>query len=77
MAMSFQSLAVYYRVGKSTVNRRASETCTAIWSVLKPTYTPVPSKNYWLDVSARYLKRTNFLCIDVGTYGTESDSSIF
>jgi hypothetical protein len=36
--MSFCSLAIYYRAGKSVANRVASETCTAIWSDVRPTY---------------------------------------
>jgi hypothetical protein len=58
--MSFQSLAVYYTVGKSTVNRIVSETCAAIWSISQLIYMPVPCEDYWLEESAKHFERTYF-----------------
>ena len=52
---SQQSLSFSFRIGKATVSKIISETCDAIYTVLKDTYLPPPqSKEEWLEISSKF-----------------------
>ena len=52
---SQQSLSFSFRVGKATVSKIISETCQAIYSVLKGPYlTPPGSETEWLEISKQF-----------------------
>ena len=52
---SQQSLSFSFRIGKATVSEINSETCDAIYTVLKDTYlSPPQSKEEWLGISSKF-----------------------
>ena len=52
---SQQSLSFSLRIGKATISKIISETCSAIYIVLKDTYlSPPQSKEEWLDISSKF-----------------------
>lgn len=56
----YSSLALAYRIGRSTVQELIPETCDAIWHVLRPIYMPVQSANDWLNIAEDYENTWNF-----------------
>ena len=51
---SQQSLSFSFRVRKATVSKIISETCDAIYIVLKDTYlSPPQNKEEWLEISSK------------------------
>ena len=49
------ALSFSFRIGKATVSKIISETCDAIYTVLKDTYlSPSQSKEEWLEISSKF-----------------------
>ena len=49
------ALSFSFRIGKATVSKIISETCDAIYTVLKDTYLfPPQSKEEWLEISSKF-----------------------
>lgn len=57
---STKSIALSFRIGKSTMNEIVSETCKVLTSVLKPLYMALPNKQKWLEIAADYERMWNF-----------------
>ena len=52
---SQQSLSSLFRIGKATISKIISETCEAIYTVLKNTYLSSPHrKEEWLEISSKF-----------------------
>ena len=52
-----KGLSFSFRIGKATVSKIISETCDAIYTVLKDTYlSPPQSKEEWLEISSKFEK---------------------
>ncbi|KYQ53565.1 Putative nuclease HARBI1, partial [Trachymyrmex zeteki] len=54
------SLAMSYRIGKSTVSGIIQETCEAIWKVLQPQVLEQPSQQDWIKIEDEFFKKWNF-----------------
>lgn len=54
------SLAVYYRLGETTVRRAVKETCEAINTHLLPTHLPPPSEEDWRDIAQNFFEKWQF-----------------
>ena len=57
---SFNTLALCFRLGVSTVQKIIMDTCDAIWESLAPTYLPEPKKKDWKNIAADFYQRWNF-----------------
>lgn len=57
---SFRSLALRFRVGKSTVAVIVKDTCKAIWEVLQEEYLPYPTREIWLASAKTYQQECDF-----------------
>ena len=54
-ASVMKGLSFSFRIGKATVSKIISETCDAIYTVLKDTYlSPPQSKEEWLEISSKF-----------------------
>jgi len=51
------SLAMSYRIGKSTVSSIIQETCEAIWKVLQDRVLFQPSQQDWMKIADDFLRR--------------------
>ena len=52
---SQQLLNFSFRIWKATVSKIISETCSAIYTVLKDTYlSPLQSKEEWIEISSKF-----------------------
>ncbi|XP_008189338.1 uncharacterized protein LOC103311487, partial [Acyrthosiphon pisum] len=49
-----------FQVGRITIGIIVKDTCQALWTVLQPTETPVPTMNDWLEISNVFYVKTNF-----------------
>ena len=55
-----QSIAVSFRIGKSTLSNIIKETCDAIYSCLKGKYlSPPQTQEEWLKIAAQFEERWN------------------
>ncbi|XP_063220563.1 uncharacterized protein LOC134537203 [Bacillus rossius redtenbacheri] len=65
---SFSSLALRFKMGKTTIAEIVHDTCRVIWDILKDDYLPAPKKEMWLSVAENFEKKWNFPncfgCID-------------
>ena len=57
---SFNTLALHFRLGVSTVQKIIMDTCHAIWDPLAPTYLPEPKKEDWKNIAEGFYQRWNF-----------------
>lgn len=54
------SLAMSYRIGKSTVSSIIQDTCEAIWEVLQYRVLFQPSQENWMKIADDFFERWNF-----------------
>lgn len=54
------SMAMLYRIGRSTATCIIRETCEAIWIVLSPKELFQPSEKGWLEIANDFENRWNF-----------------
>ncbi|KYN50030.1 hypothetical protein ALC62_00057 [Cyphomyrmex costatus] len=54
------SLAMSYRIGKSTVSGIIQDTCEAIWKVLQQYVLDQPSQQDWIKIEDEFFRRWNF-----------------
>lgn len=54
------SLAMSYRLGKSTVSGIIQDTCEAIWEVLQGRVLFQPSQQGWKEIAGEFLEKWNF-----------------
>lgn len=54
------SMAMLYRIGRSTATCIIHETCEAIWTVLSPKELFQPSEKGWLEIANEFENRWNF-----------------
>lgn len=54
------SLAMSYRIGKSTVSNIIEETCEAIWEVLRDRVLFQPSQQRWKKISNGFFRQWDF-----------------
>lgn len=54
------SLAISYRLGKSTVSGIIQDTCQAIWEVLQHRVLFQPSQQGWKKIADGFFRRWNF-----------------
>ena len=55
------SMSFTYRIGRSTVSRIISETCSALWQALNEKYLKAPrSPAAWKNISEEFMKLWNF-----------------
>ena len=57
---SFNTLALHFKLGVSTVQKIIMDICDAIWDSLAPTYLPEPKKEDWKNITAGFYQRWNF-----------------
>ncbi|XP_018376528.1 PREDICTED: uncharacterized protein LOC108769815 [Trachymyrmex cornetzi] len=57
---SMKSLSYAYRVGHNTISKIVSETCEAIWTVLKDKVFPSYSEDTWKKIANKFENRWNF-----------------
>ena len=58
---SQQSLSFSYRLGKTAVSKIISETCKAVYTLLKDPYlTPPGSKEEWLEISKKFRRSLEY-----------------
>ncbi|XP_018305413.1 uncharacterized protein [Mycetomoellerius zeteki] len=57
---SLNSMARYWRIGKSTSYKIVIETCNAIWQCLKKTYLKQPSEEEWKNIEKCFYERWDF-----------------
>ncbi|KAH7956873.1 hypothetical protein HPB52_013088 [Rhipicephalus sanguineus] len=55
-----QDSALSFRVGISTAHEAVQETCSALWSKLKPMYMPTPTTATWLQIAEAYCRTWQF-----------------
>jgi hypothetical protein len=55
-----QSIAIEYRIGKSTMNKLVYDCCKAIWEGLKEEFVPVPDVKKWKDIAADFWRLWQF-----------------
>ncbi len=59
--MTFTSISQEFRMGLSTVSEIIPETCQAIYTVLKPDFLKIPSREEeWKQISDDFWKKWNF-----------------
>ena len=56
----FNTLALHFRLGVSTVQKIIMDTCDAIWDSLAPTYLPEPKEEDWKNIAAGFYQRWDF-----------------
>lgn len=57
---SQQSVAISYRIGKSTMNKLVYDCCQAIWETLKDEFVPVPDLKKWKEIAAEFWRLWQF-----------------
>lgn len=57
---SQQSVAINYRIGKSTMNKLLYECCQAIWEALKDEFVSVPDVKKWKEIAADFWRLWQF-----------------
>nr|XP_014278491.1 uncharacterized protein LOC106682256 [Halyomorpha halys] len=58
--VSFRTLALSYRLGRSTVSCIIYDVCKALWKVLHPIVMPVPEKSSWEKIENDFRTKWNF-----------------
>ncbi len=58
--ISFSDLTYEFYLGKSTIREIVHETCSSIWSRLKPIEMPEPTLEKWVEIAETFWQKTNF-----------------
>lgn len=58
--MSQFDIGLSFRIGSSTVSTIISDTCEAIWNVIKGKVMPKPDKEKFLEIAQGFEQRWNF-----------------
>ncbi|KAB0802364.1 hypothetical protein PPYR_04550 [Photinus pyralis] len=89
---SFRSLAFSFRMSHTTIRQVVYETCEAIWNTLYQKHMPFPTESMFSSIAEQFYRKLElnvlrnlglvdaqykFICVEVGSYGKQSDGGIF
>ncbi|XP_065324676.1 uncharacterized protein LOC135931473 [Gordionus sp. m RMFG-2023] len=58
--MSFRKIALYAKIGKTSVSTIVTSTCRLIWIGLQPKHLCLPTVEQMLEISAEYFRKSGF-----------------